>query len=86
MLANRTLCLLVGNLSTLNPKNNYIWEKNARSFPLLPSNGSGVLIFKGLIMTGAGAGAGANISGATASACPQVLLVVDIFKLVSKSR
>ena len=86
MLANRTLCLSVGNQSTLNPKNNSIWEKNARSFPLLPSNSSGVLIFKGLIMTGAGAGAGAGISGATAGACPWVLPVVDIFKPVSKGR
>ena len=86
MLANRTLCLLVGNLSTLNPKNNLTWKKNARSFPLLPSNGSGVLIFKGLIMTGTGAGAGAGISGATAGACPRVLPVVDISKPVSKSR
>ena len=86
MLANRTLCLSVGNLFTLNPKNNSIWEKNARSFPLPPSNGSGVLIFKGLIMTAAGAGAGAGISGAIAGACPRVLLVVDIFKPVSKGR
>ena len=86
MLANRTLCSLVGNLSTLNLKNNFIWEKNACGFPLLLSNGSGVLIFKGLIMTGAGAGAGAGISGATAGACPRMLPVVDIAKLVSKGR
>ena len=70
----------------LNPKNNSTWEKNACSFPLLPSNGSGVLIFKGLIITGAGAEAGAGISGATAGACLQVLPVVDIFKPVSKGR
>ena len=83
-----TLCSSVENLSTLNQKNNSIWEKNARSFPLLPSNGSGVLIFKGLIMTGAGAGAGTSNAtvGATAGACPQVLPVVDISKPVSKSR
>ena len=54
--------------------------------PCCPSNGSGVLIFKGLIMTGTGAGAGASISGATAGACPQVLLVVDIPKAVSKGK
>ena len=35
----------------MNPKNNSIWKKNTHSFPLLPSNSSGVLIFKGLIMT-----------------------------------
>ena len=88
MLANRTLCLSVGNLSTLNPKNNSIWEKNARSFPLLPSNGSGVLIFKGLIMTGAGVGADTSgaTTGATAGACPRVLPVINISKPVSKSR
>ena len=82
MLAKRTLCSLVGNLSALNPKNNSTWKKNAHSFPLLPSNGSSVLIFKGLIMTGAGAG----ISGGTGGAGPRVLPVVDISKPVSKSR
>ena len=82
MLANRTLCLLVGNLFALNPKNNSTWDKNACSFPLPLSNGSDVLIFKGLIMTGAGA----SISGANAGACPQVFLVVDISKPVSKGR
>ena len=82
MLANRTLCLSVGNLSALNSKNNFTCEKNARSFTLPPSNSSGVLIFKGLIMTGAGAG----IFGATAGACPWVLPVVDISKPVSKGR
>ena len=82
MLANRTLCLSIRNLSALNPKNNSTWEKNACSFPLPLSNSSGVLIFNGLIMTGAGAG----ISGATAGAYSQVLLVVNIFKPVSKGR
>ena len=86
MLPNRTLCSSVGNLSTLNLQNNSIWEKNAHSFPLLLSNGSGVLIFKGLIMTGAGARAGAGIFGATAGACLWVLPVVDISKPVSKGR
>ena len=83
-----TLCSSVENLSTLNPKNNSIWEKNARSFPLLPSNGSGVLIFKGLIMTGAGAGAGTSGAtvGTTAGAFPRVLPVVDISKPVSNGR
>ena len=84
MLANKTLCSSVGNLFTLDPKNNSTWEKNACSFPLLPSNGFGVLIFKGLIMTGTGVEAG--ISGATVGACLRVLPVVDISKPVSKGR
>ena len=84
----RLCVLLVENLSTLNPKNNSIWEKNACSFPLRPSNGSGVLNFKSLIMTGAGAGAGTSgaTAGATAGACPRVLPVVNISKPVSKGK
>ena len=53
-------------------------RKNACSFPLLPSNGSGVLILKGLIMTGTGAGTSGATAGTTAGACPRVLPVVDI--------
>ena len=79
--------MFVGRKSVyVKPKNNSIWKKNARSFSLLPSNGSGVLIFKGLIMTGVGAGISGATAGATAGACPQVLPVVDISKPVSKGR
>ena len=73
-------------MSILNSKNNFIWEKNACSFPLLPSNGFSVLIFKGLIMTGAGAGTSGATAGATAGACPQVLPVIYISKPVSNGR
>ena len=54
--------------------------------PLLPSNGSGVLIFKGLKMTGAGAGISGATAGATAGACPRVHPVIDISKPVFKGR
>ena len=79
--AKRTLYSLLANLFALNLKNNFIWEKNVCNFPQLLSKGSGELTFKGLTITGATT---CNDCGA-AGAWSWVLLVINIFKPISKS-